>query len=386
MKEILKKFNNVFVYDLLYRLAFVAHNAMDNYFYRKSAKIDPIKNYNDFVALVKEMKAKGLAPGKRFLGCENLYYGHYHALTEYANYVPKYKTIGMRIVHGVDFCETPLSVGRMYNTFFFITQGNKSKLKDSKESAMQLDIGPFIHYASEIYDEEEENELKKEWGRTVLIYPTHTYEGSEIDARETDRYKRMIDYYANWFDTVLFCVYWHDVSDEVFRDISTIPKVKLVSCGLRSDEKFLSRTKTLMKVADLVVGTHVGTFIGYAIYMNKQIEYYELDENVCEHIEMTNREAVTEKRNKEYIKNVLLKNEDLKKIYNEYWGGEDKICTREEIAAALELRDEVIKDSLGFANRFDKSIRDLREKYKGVMDSKSQFKYSVLEGYNGEFF
>ena len=380
------KYHNVLVYDFLYRIGFCIHNVLNNFYSKKYLKVDPIKNYQDFVDVVEEIKKKRFVLGKRFLGCECLYYGHYDMLVEYSHYKPKYRTIGMGIVHGVDFSEAPLSLGRMYNTFMFFSQGNKSKVKNTERFSLQLDIGPFIHYANKIYSEDEEKVLKKKYGRTVLIYPTHTYEKSEIDGRELDRYREMIRHYSEVFDTILFCVYWHDVLDDTFQEISSIPKVKLVSCGLRSDKKFLSRTKTLISLADLIVGTHVGTYLGYAMYMKKEIEYYELEESIQEYGVMTDDEVLTEIKNKDLIKKVLLEKSDTTDIYNDFWGGETKLCTEEEIAAAFELRDEVISSSMGFVIRFNRIIQTLKEKYKNSTDPRSQFKYKYLEEINGKLF
>ena len=382
----IKNFHNVLVYDFLYRSRFCIHNVLDSFYSKKYLGVDPIKNYQDFVDVVKEIKRKHFILGKRFLGCECLYYGHYNMLVEYSKYNPKYRTIGLGIVHGVDFSEAPLSLGRMYNTFMFFAQGSKSKIKKTNCFSLLFDIGPFIHYAKKIYSEEDEKALKKEYGRTVLIYPTHTYEKSEIDGRVLDRYKEMIRHYSESFDTILFCIYWHDVLDDTFQKISNIPKVKLVSCGLRSDKRFLSRTKTLISLADLIVGTHVGTYLGYALYMKKKIEYFELNENIREYGEMTGEETLTEIKNKDLIKSVLVEKGDTTDIYNDFWGGDDKICTKEEIAAAFELRDEIISKSFGFVSRFDKIVRTLKEKYKSSTDPKSQLKYNYLEGQNGKFF
>ena len=122
------------------------------------------------------------------------------------------------------------------------------------------------------------------------------------------------------------------------------------------------------------------------MYMKKEIEYYELEESIQEYGVMTDDEVLTEIKNKDLIKKVLLEKSDTTDIYNDFWGGETKLCTKEEIAAAFELRDEVISSSMGFVIRFNRIIQTLKEKYKNSTDPRSQFKYKYLEEINGKLF
>ena len=50
------KYHNVLVYDFLYRIGFCIHNVLNNFYSKKYLKVDPIKNYQDFVDVVEEIK------------------------------------------------------------------------------------------------------------------------------------------------------------------------------------------------------------------------------------------------------------------------------------------------------------------------------------------
>ena len=384
--NILYRFHNIVLHDILYRALFLIHNIRSYYLKKKYEKIDPINDYDEFCKAVEEIKNNKYDLGLRFTGCESMFYGHYSNLIRYAGYKPRYHCAGIGIIHGVDFSESIIPDIKLENTFLFISQGNTPKICKSDKTSLMLDIGPFIHYAKNFYSPEEERELKKELGKTVLIYPTHSYEKSEIGGREIEKYRKMIEHYASDYDTVVLCVYWHDVLDDIFLKVRHMPRVKMVSCGLRSDENFLARTKSLMNISDLIVGTHIGTFIGYAIYMNKPIEYYDLNETVQDYSGLSSEELDTNIRNKMFVKKAIIEKQELSYVYQTYWGGTDKIRTKDEIAAVLELRDEIIGNSRGYVQQFNKIVSRLKDKYKKSDSEKNRFKYKFLEGQNGEFF
>lgn len=156
-----------------------------------------------------------------------------------------------------DFCRFP----------FVITMGEQREKFLRENGYTALSIGPYIKYADFYYSEKKLAEMKQRFGRTLLVFPSHSIEGVnsifDENAFVNEIKKRAVD-----FKTVLICMYWKDILDGRYQRYLS-QGFRVVTAGHRSDSSFLSRLKDLIYLADMTMSNNLGTHVGYCISENK---------------------------------------------------------------------------------------------------------------------
>lgn len=133
-----------------------------------------------------------------------------------------------------------------------------------------IPIGPYIHYAPSLLNDQDLLNIKTEFGRILLFFPVHSCgEKGNKFCLETiiSTLKKISSEYG--FQSVFVCMYYYDIlySDYAFQYERA--GFKVVTAGHRLDINFLPRLKSIIQIADYTVSNSVGTHTGYCIYMNK---------------------------------------------------------------------------------------------------------------------
>lgn len=131
-------------------------------------------------------------------------------------------------------------------------------------------IGPYLHYAGSFFDEQEISRLKRELGKTLLYFPSHSTldvcikdSFSEIDGILSELKKN------HGFDSVLICGYYMDIEKGLFQAIEKKDGYHFVTCGNRLGPFFQGLLKSFLLLADVVASNSAGTQAGYALYCGK---------------------------------------------------------------------------------------------------------------------
>ncbi len=142
-------------------------------------------------------------------------------------------------------------------------------------------IGPYIHYANSLLNDDEIMSYKKELGKVLLFFPSHST--GELTAEyNDDAVINEVKQFAkeHGFDTVLVNLFYYDVLYKNYADAYRNAGFKLSTAGHRYDLNFVSRLKSIIMLSDYVVGNDFGTNIGYCIYLNKP--FYILKNNMLD--------------------------------------------------------------------------------------------------------
>lgn len=343
------------------------------------ASIDPIADFGAFKEGVVRLKREHLAPGKTFgsnmVASESLFYGHLRALVEYSGerYEESQRLLLPNIEHGIGWLQrVPANVKQPY-VHCAVSQGSyrSESIRGARSWLPHYVIGPYIHYASSCYSDERIAVLKKKWGKTLLAFPAHTYELSEMSFGRERFVESVMNAYGSDFDTILVSAYWHDADDVLFELFQRKGAV-VVSSGMREDDRFISRLKTLILLSDAVVGNAIGTHIGYCMCLNRPFAFIESEdaeindigngfkteeERELADIQGQFEEAFAAFSDKEEKKSVQ------EKLYKRYWGGNDAIKTPEEVGRMLCISREVLKRSHGFVRKFPEVIEEMADLY-----------------------
>ncbi|CAM3818919.1 hypothetical protein [Sphingobacterium prati] len=217
----------------------------------------------DYEALI------GLIPiNKRFLIPENNLYGNGYKLL---NYKSKIDFNNSGIEHGFIYGSLVQDFHlKSWTTHVVTFSDYRRDIINKKLKKEVICVGPYIHYADYILDEDELMALKDSLGRVLLVVPQHSIAGADVNYSADT----IIDYVksiSSGYDSVIICMYWHDISMK-----KHLPYIKngfkIVSAGHSNDIFFLDRLKTIYYLSDNVLTNSVGTHVGYSIFMNKPLK------------------------------------------------------------------------------------------------------------------
>lgn len=379
VNKIREKNNSIYIINAITKLTHISQNIR----YKKIQKMflnnDPLKDFNSYLdimeSLKEELKAGEVRP--HYVGCENESYGYYSAVQDYCGYHNSLS--GVIMEHGVNFSVSLPSKANLNETYalFFQSSYKNAIIHEKFPEKLTFCIGPYIHYATPLYDGSEISRLKEKYGKTVLIYLSHSTYNSNV-IRNYTAYNEYAERYSSEYDTIMFCVYWRDVCREMYEAIKAIPKAEIVSAGFLYDPSFIRRTKSLMQLADLVVVDEIGTSVGYALYFNKRVDV--IDKKDSRIIDFLDSRDIISMENQDRIKKALRSgnSEKIREVYEEFWGGR-YIKTRDEIRMILEGLDEIRLKSKGKKDQFAKAVESAIIEWKNSEPSKYSLFKSALE-------
>ena len=303
-----------------------------------------LKNRTVFDRIIEERKllsvfnyvelAESIPYAPREIVIDNNLYGIAHALKKYANLDVK-KSLNGYIEHGIFFGNLVREDEKIYPLKNVITYG-AMRVKHLKASGINKDIlpiGPFIHYAVPLLEGEEFYKLKKELGRVLLVFPSHSIIGVDSDY-DQGAFINKIEKIRSDYDSVLVSLYWTDaLKPEIVRLYESFG-YKIVSSGHRFDLNFLSRQRSIIELADFTISNSVGTHVGYCIYLNKphyiyrqEIKYNAHNEKLKKHFDAVRTKENWDTLNEELEElHEIFCNEKVeiteiqRKVVDKYWG------------------------------------------------------------------
>lgn len=267
-------------------------------------------------------------------------------LKEYANF-PLDEKIHALFEHGVqitDYCEGFFRAHE-YEPSIVPSKYRVEVLKKQKNYNGAYAIGPYIHYSKSLLNSDELNEEKERLGKTLLVFPSHSIEGT-LSSFDYEKFCEEIDKYSSEFDSVRICMYYKDVNLKRFKPYEK-KGFEIVSAGHFNDYNFMPRLKSIIEASDMTMSNECGSHLGYCIYLNKphflfnsHETTYEKEKN-GEHAELMIKHAnkVQESKiNNENVKNIreYFSKFETKITNNQYelinylWGF-DEIKTPEEL-------------------------------------------------------
>ena len=138
-----------------------------------------------------------------------------------------------------------------------------------------ITVGPYIKGADFFYDEAKRNEIKKKYGKILLVFPAHSF----FEVKTHYEAKSLIDFIESkrdMFESVFMCMYWKDLLEKTEEVKYYESMGYIIVCnGHRHDPRFMSRQKDLLQLADMVVTNEISNCIGYAVSMGTPVFYFD---------------------------------------------------------------------------------------------------------------
>ncbi len=385
---------NVYVYNAVSEARHHAENKHIRERCERVQAVDPLGDFASFAQAVREFKVESAEAGDPLMwhgiANESLFYGHLRALAEYAGrpYNERDRLLLPAIEHGIAWVADRNPVLERPYVHNLVSQGAYRKGLSIKAGLPHYVIGPYVRYARLLHTVAEEAAAKEGLGRTVLVFPAHSYEGSSVSYQKAGFVERVMTGLGRDFDTVLVCAYWHDADDELFA-LFQGEGARVVSAGIRSDPLFISRLKTMLRLSDAVTGNALGTHIGYALAEGRRFYMANWDApriddyaNAYSDSQLRSMGAVEARVRRAFGAESPEGGDDLaaerRDIFRTYWGGEQAVRTPEEVGAMFEIGGDVLGSSRGFSSRFAASAEDALREYGRSTASRDKVKASLL--------
>lgn len=161
-----------------------------------------------------------------------------------------------------------------FSRFITMSSARKALLEERFPEKATIAIGPYIHYAQSILESKEQEKLKKQLGKTLLVYPFHSMKNVEAGFNEPDLIRRIKEV-ARDFDTVLISLFYLDAYRKDTVAAYEAEGFKVITAGHRYDRHFVARQRCHIELADLTMSNGMGTQTGFCVYLNKPHYIYQ---------------------------------------------------------------------------------------------------------------
>lgn len=357
----------------------VRENSILSELVRKSSECDLLED----ITALKEQSAEALRLYReenlllRHYGfnAEGQFYGNLQALVRYAGiseeerkYFPVVSHYDSIPEYGVAFAYKSSVI--MSGTYF------REQIHKRAPYVPVFSVGPFIHYAENIYDKDKINVLKKKNGKTLLAFLPHSIESKDINYGREKFIDLILAAYNNCFDSIWLCVYWADINHPVC-EYAQEKGIHVVSAGFRFDTDFDRRLKTIFELSDAVVCGDMGTFIAYALHMGKPIARLNtnLSENLHEaqfsglekSIELTQDYKIFMDRFCQLFDDEFKATKEQKDWMNGV-SGFDQIRSAEYIKNIFQISKDIWLQCEGNMQRYPEAVRQVYRMYEKLLD------------------
>jgi hypothetical protein len=265
----------------------------------------------------------------------NLWYGNYFAVKKLSKEISLFKDC---LEHGVNFCDRPglIEVGYIkpnkcrniytysdYRKHIFMMHDNRLKV---------VSVGPYILGADFFHTIQVRQDIKKRYGKMLLVFPTHSLAGVQPQYDRKSFIDEIIRIRPN-FQSVFVCLHYLDITNRKYRDFLD-NGFMIVTAGKRDDIKFLNRLKDLIYLSDMTMSNSIGTHIGYSICMSRPhyLHYQQMNYSISEKLIKPLKENLSYEISKkqeissEFVRLFGYFSWDIStnqiNICRKYWGGE----------------------------------------------------------------
>ena len=260
----------------------------------------------------------------------------------YAGLNENYK-IHALLEHGIIFTDYVGGAFRNHEYLPSIVASNYrvNVLKKREDYLKAYAIGPFIHYADYLLDNDQLKLEKERLGHSLLVFPTHSIDGL-VSSFDLQNFIGKINRISNDYDSVRICMYYKDVLLN-----KHIPYEKegfeIVTAGHFNDYNFLPRLKSIIETSSMTVSNDISTHIGYCLYLNKP---HFLIQNNVKSWDERNSEYIIQDTRKYQVEGINYYDE-MAKVFSEF---DEKITSSQkdivsylwgfdEVKTSIELKD-----------------------------------------------
>jgi hypothetical protein len=247
-----------FFYFLIYYFYCIKNRYIDYFSYKRISKNFPVFSFNSHPGII-----------------GNKCYGNIRAVK---NKLGKAFDKKCMIEHGIYFGKFVIENECLIPQITTIYTYSPYRMEAIKEHFPNIDkqiviVGPYILFAENFHSSKKMAQLKKQYGRILLVFPSHSFPEQPVFF-DTESFIAEIEKISSNFDTVFVSLYWLDIK-KGFNRMYEKKGYKIVCSGTRSDPYFLNRQRDLIELSDMTMSNALGTHLGYCIALNRPHYLYK---------------------------------------------------------------------------------------------------------------
>ncbi len=157
----------------------------------------------------------------------------------------------------------------------FVMSENRRNFLQPKTNKLMIPIGPSIMpYCTNIYSEFVMEAIKRNLGKTLLVFPQHSCADSEC-IQTGNQFINQINELVSIFkyNSVLVCLYYEDIYRGAFIEYQK-QGWTVVTAGHKYNNDFGDCLKTIINLSDHVATQGYGSAAIYSIYLKKMVFYF----------------------------------------------------------------------------------------------------------------
>jgi hypothetical protein len=198
-------------------------------------------------------------------------YGNYFAVKNLNSDFSLHKDY---LEHGIIFCNhvgsavisKHININKCRNIYTY-SEHRKEILEDYNKKLNVIPVGPYILGAKFFHDTDTLNNIKKRFGKILLVFPIHSLKDVQHQYNRREFIAEILKIRSH-FQSVFICLHYSDILAKQYQEFLKSDFV-IVSAGSWDDINFLSRLKDLIELSDMTMSNSLGTHIGYSVCMEK---------------------------------------------------------------------------------------------------------------------
>lgn len=276
---------------------------------------------------------------------ESNLYGHIEVLKKYIK--DNGKLLNVHIQHGVILGNLVQDIMKDSFASTIVTYSDKRKEIIEKATGKRtVAIGPYIKYAQNRLSEEKFDAIKKELGKTLLVFPAHSsVDRTQVNFDQLSLIEKINTVKKNHnINTVFVNLFYADCTKEAIAFYEN-EGFKVCSAGYWLSKNFVSNLRTIIELSDFTMSNRMGTHIGYCISLGKPHFVFKQDhsedfigskgfedlQQVIENEYLTDLD--TQRIESAFIEEKFEITDEHLAIVREYWG--DNFYTPDELHSLL---------------------------------------------------
>lgn len=237
-----------------------------------------------------------------------------------AKYIKSRKVKKYYLEHGLFFGEFIHEDTLYVNTDYFLVQSpyRKEVLERKFKSKKIIEIGSYINYAEDYYSEEKMKVLKEKFGKTLVVFPSHSTSEITSEYDKENLIKEILSIKLRYgFKTIIVCLFYKDVQRNENTEYEK-NNFLVVTAGNRFDDNFLSRLKSIIKLSDMTMSNNVGSHIGYCLALGKAHYIYKQEIEVKSTEQLKSFEEWKNRFSKEEWETLYKERSEIYNAFKEY--------------------------------------------------------------------
>ena len=194
----------------------------------------------------------------------------------------------------------------------------KEVLERKFKSKKIIEIGSYINYAEDYYSEEKMKVLKEKFGKTLVVFPSHSTSEITSEYDKENLIKEILSIKLRYgFKTIIVCLFYKDVQRNENTEYEK-NNFLVVTAGNRFDDNFLSRLKSIIKLSDMTMSNNVGSHIGYCLALGKAHYIYKQEIEVKSTEQLKSFEEWKNRFSKEEWETLYKERSEIYNAFKEY--------------------------------------------------------------------